>query len=60
MYCLKEHRRQGIAGKLLLLIVNEARDFGCEMVQVTTSPQAVTFYEDCGLKRNENFLFLRV
>ena len=35
MYTKKEYRRQGIAKELLFRVVEEARKYGCGMIQIT-------------------------
>ena len=56
MYTIKEYRRQGIAKKLLSLVVEEARQYGCGAVQITASDMGVLLYTDFGFKKNGNFM----
>ncbi len=56
MYTLKEYRRKGIAKKLLLLVVNEAKAHGCGTVHVTASDMGVLLYSDFGFHKNANFM----
>ena len=56
MYTDKDYRRQGIAKKLLSLVVDEARKYGCGTVQITASDMGVLLYKDFGFVKNENFM----
>lgn len=56
MYTDNDYRRQGIAKKLLSLVVEEARKFGCGTVQITASDMGVLLYKDFGFVKNENFM----
>lgn len=56
MFTCKEYRRQGIAKELLTRVVNEAREYGCGVVQITASDMGVLLYEDFGFVKNGNFL----
>lgn len=57
MYVIKEYRRKGIGKFLLDKIVNEAKDFGCDSVQITASDMGVLLYTDYGFKKNANFMY---
>ncbi len=56
MYTDPNYRRQGIAKKLLSLVVDAARDYGCGAVQITASDMGVLLYTDFGFVKNENFM----
>ena len=56
MYTDPAYRRQGIAKKLLSLVVNEARNYGCGIVQITASDMGTFLYTDFGFVRNGNFM----
>ena len=56
MYTDPNYRRQGIAKKLLSLVVDAARDYGCGTVQITASDMGVLLYTDFGFVKNENFM----
>ena len=56
MYTVKEYRRQGIARKLLSMVINEAREYGCKIVQITASDMGVLLYSDFGFVKNNNFM----
>ena len=56
MYTDKNYRRQGIAKKLLSLVVEEARTYGCGSVQITASDMGVLLYTDFGFVKNGNFM----
>ena len=56
MYTDPAYRRQGIARKLLSLVVDEARAYGCGAVQITASDMGVLLYTDFGFVKNENFM----
>lgn len=57
MFTVKEYRRQGIANTLLDKIVNEAKDCGCNLIQITASDRGVPFYSNYGFQKNSNFMF---
>ncbi len=56
MYTDPNYRRQGIAKKLLSLVVEAARDYGCGTVQITASDMGVLLYTDFGFVKNGNFM----
>lgn len=56
MYTDNNYRRQGIAKKLLSMVVEEARAYGCGTVQITASDMGVLLYQDFGFVRNGNFM----
>lgn len=56
MYTDPNYRRQGIAKKLLSLVVDAARDYDCGTVQITASDMGVLLYTDFGFVKNENFM----
>lgn len=57
MYVRKEYRRKGIARILLDKVVNEAKNYGCSVVQITASDMGVLLYTDYGFKKNNNFMY---
>ena len=59
MYTIKEFRRKGIAKKLIGLVVNEAKEYGCGTVYITASSQGALLYENIGFIKNENFFQLK-
>lgn len=56
MYTDNNYRRQGIARKLLSMVVEEARAYGCGVVQITASDMGVLLYSDFGFVKNGNFM----
>ncbi|MBO7425582.1 MAG: GNAT family N-acetyltransferase, partial [Clostridiales bacterium] len=60
MYTDKAYRRQGIAKKLLGLVVTDAKEYGCGCVQITASDMGVLLYTDFGFKKNGNFMQLNL
>lgn len=56
MYTHPSYRRRGIAKKLLSLVVEEAREYGCGTVQITASDMGVLLYTDFGFVKNGNFM----
>lgn len=60
MFTDPEYRRQGIARKLLSLVVEEARNYGCGTVQITASNMGVLLYTDFGFEKNGNFMQYRL
>lgn len=57
MYTIKEYRRHGIAKELLDKVVQEAKDYGCGMVQITASDIGVLLYTEFGFKKNGNYMY---
>ncbi|MBR1781841.1 MAG: GNAT family N-acetyltransferase [Oscillospiraceae bacterium] len=56
MFVMKKYRRQGIAKRLLSLVIDEARKCGCGTVQITASDMGVLLYTDFGFVKNGNFM----
>ena len=56
MYTNPDYRRKGIAKELLSRVVEEARKYGCGMVQITASDMGVLLYTDFGFVKNGNFM----
>lgn len=56
MYTHPSYRRRGIAKKLLSLVVEQAREYGCGTVQITASDMGVLLYSDFGFVKNGNFM----
>jgi GNAT superfamily N-acetyltransferase len=56
MYTDPQYRHQGIGKKLLGLVVEEARKYGCGAVQITASDMGVLLYQDFGFVKNSNFM----
>ena len=56
MFTDPEYRRQGIAKELLSRVVEEARKYGCGVVQITASDMGVLLYTDFGFVKNGNFM----
>ncbi|MGN0643918.1 GNAT family N-acetyltransferase [Gemmiger sp.] len=50
------YRRRGIARELLSRVVEEARAYGCGVVQITASDLGVLLYSDFGFVKNGNFM----
>ncbi len=60
MYTTKKYRRQGVAKRLLQMVINEAKEYRCGTVYITASQQGSLLYENCGFKRNERFFQLQL
>ena len=60
MFTHPNYRRQGIAKKLLSLVVAEAKAYGCGTVQITASDMGVLLYTDFGFQKNKNFMQLKL
>ena len=60
MYTDPRYRRMGIAKELLARVVDEARAYGCGMVQITASDMGVLLYTDFGFVKNGNFMQYRL
>lgn len=56
MYTNPAYRRQGIARKLLDMVVDEARRYGCGTIQITASDMGVKLYSSYGFAHNHNFM----
>lgn len=56
MFTDKDYRRQGIAKQLLSKVTEEAREYGCGVVQITASDMGVLLYTDFGFTQNRNFM----
>jgi GNAT superfamily N-acetyltransferase len=53
MYTLPGFRRQGIASRILCLLVEEAKRNGCERIQLNASEMGRPIYEDYGFEISE-------
>ena len=60
MYTDPAYRRMGIARTLLGKVTEEARAYGCGVVQITASDMGVLLYTDFGFVRNGNFMQLKL
>ena len=60
MFTDKDYRRKGIAKRLLSLVIEEARQYGCGTVQITASDMGVLLYTDYGFVKNGNFMQYRL
>lgn len=56
MFTSNDYRRRGIAKELLSRVVNEAKEYGCNSVQITASDMGVLLYTDFGFTKNGNFM----
>ena len=56
MYTDPDYRRTGIAKELLRRVTEEARAYGCGIVQITASDMGVLLYTDFGFQKNGNFM----
>ena len=56
MFTDPDYRRRGIAKELLRRVTDEARAYGCGMVQITASDMGVLLYTDFGFRKNGNFM----
>lgn len=56
MFTANSYRRRGIAKELLTKVVNEAKEYGCGVVQITASDMGVLLYTDFGFKKNGKFM----
>ena len=55
MYTIETYRRKGIAKKLLNLVVDEAKEYGCGVVQITASELGAKFYQSFGFRQSNGF-----
>lgn len=55
MYTVPAYRRKGIARKLLGLVADEARAYGCAVIHLTASDMGVPLYQSFGFENNSNF-----
>ena len=56
MFTDPDYRRMGIAKELLGRVINEAREYGCGVVQITASDMGVLLYASFGFVKNGNFM----
>lgn len=56
MFTDPDYRRMGIAKELLHRVIEEAREYGCETIQITASDLGVKLYTDYGFVHNDNFM----
>lgn len=56
VYTRNKYRKQGIATKLLELIVDEIKDKGCKFVRLHASSQGKKLYEKIGFVEVEGFM----
>ncbi|MCR5734992.1 MAG: GNAT family N-acetyltransferase [Lachnospiraceae bacterium] len=56
MFTDPDYRRMGIAKELLSRVVEEARNYGCGVVQITASDMGVKLYSAYGFTHNGNFM----
>ena len=56
MFTSPAYRRRGIAKELLDRVVNEAKAYGCGIVQITASDVGVKLYTAYGFVHNENYM----
>lgn len=56
MYTNPNYRRKGIAKELLSRVVNEAKEYGCGVIQITASDMGVKLYTAYGFVHNGNFM----
>ncbi len=56
MYTASDYRRKGIAKELLSRVINEAKEYGCAVIQITASDMGVLLYSDFGFVKNDNFM----
>ncbi|MDO4467353.1 MAG: GNAT family N-acetyltransferase [Bacillota bacterium] len=60
MYTHLSYRRKGIAKTLLSKVVEEARQYGCGVVQITASEMGKYLYKDFGFVQSENFFQYKI
>ncbi len=56
MFTDPKYRRKGIAKELLSRVVDDAREYGCGVIQITASDMGVKLYRDFGFVHNDNFM----
>ncbi len=56
MYTLREYRRRGIARFLLSKVINEAKEYGCGVVQITASDMGIKLYSNFGFVKSNNLM----
>ena len=60
MYTTPAYRRNGIAKKLLGLVVKEAKENGCGVIHLTASGMGAHLYQDFGFERRNNFFQYKI
>lgn len=56
MFTNQQYRRKGIAKELLTRVCEEARNYGCGVIQITASDMGVMLYTDFGFVKSGNFM----
>lgn len=56
MFTDERYRRKGIAKQLLCRLTEQAREYGCHVIQITASDMGVLLYTDFGFVKSENFM----
>ena len=56
VYVEERYRRQGIAKALLTKVMQEAKEYGCGVVQITPSDMGMLLYTDFGFVKHEKFM----
>lgn len=56
MFTDPDYRRKGIAKELLTRVVQDAKEYGCGIVQITASDMGVKLYSNFGFVPNKNFM----
>ncbi len=56
MFTNPAYRRQGIARKLLSLVIQDAKEYGCGTIQITASDMGIKLYTDYGFVKNDHFM----
>ena len=56
MFTAPSYRRKGIARELLSRVINDAKEYGCGVIQITASDMGVKLYSNFGFVHNDNFI----
>ncbi len=56
MFTNPNYRRKGIAKELLSRVINDAKEYGCGVIQITASDMGVKLYQNFGFVHNGNFM----
>lgn len=60
VYINKDYRRQGIAQKMLELLIDEARHRGVTEISLDATEMGKLLYKKCGFYKNEDGMLLRL
>lgn len=60
MYTNKDYRRQGIAAKMLEMLIQEAKEKGITEINLDTTKSGRPLYKSCGFMESEECMVLNL